>query len=798
MLAADGQPSFCCHGCLQAHNILHSWGLSGYYTLRDVQGGQGVPARVSGRQFLEMDDPALAGNEVTTSPRGTCRASLYLEGVHCAACVWLIETMPRAVPGLLSVRVNIASGVAEAEWDPGRVALSTIAKTFDRVGYPPHLARTETLVNARRMEERSLLVKTGVAAACAMNVMFIHLALYAGEGSDISADFERFFRVVSLLVTLPVMFYSARPFLVSAWAGVRQRVPRIDIPLSLALIIAFSASAFAVVVGHGPVYFDSLSGLVALLLGARYLQFRAQRLALERTVVMRNAAFAEYARRMDQSGCSVEVAVTTLRPGDHVEVLSGELVPVDGVVTVGRSSVDLSMLTGETDAVGVGPGDRVLAGSSNVGARLVVAVEAAGLDTRVGSLLRLVDDAMGKRSALVDRTDRLSRAFVTVVLAGALTLAVGTLLATGDMARAITQMVALLVVTCPCGLALAAPVTLTSALSRAANLGIFIKNPDVFELCQGVDTLLLDKTGTLTEGTTRVLTREGEPSALALAAALEAESVHPAAVAIRRSVAPVVRAVHAVEAVQEVPGKGISGSVDGHSVVVGNEAMLAECGVCVPGPWQGKAAALLTLGQSPVFASVDGSVDGIFGLTDPVRPEARTLLNLLKKRGVRPHVVSGDHPEIVLRVADELGILRSDAHGGMSPEDKRDMVAGLTARPGGRRVMMVGDGVNDAAALALADIGVVMHGGSGASVVAADVVLTRPGLQPVVDLWTGSHRVLGVLRRNMGLSLAYNAVAAGLTVAGLVGPLLAAVLMPASSVTVILSSLLGRTFVKGR
>ena len=790
---------FCCDGCRQVYAVLNQLGMEGYYDLARAQGGGGRAASVSGRGFEDFDDPSIIERHGQELAGGCVRIRLYLEGVHCAACVWLVEELPRVVDGLRSARLNMATAVAEVEWAPAEVPLSGVARALDSIGYTPHLRGDVDLDDVRRAEDRTLLIRIGVAAMAAMNIMFIQGALYAGEYHGMASGITQFFRWISMGLAAPVVLYSARPFFVAAWAGLRRRVPHMDLPISLAVIAAFAFSVASTIRGVGDVYFDSLTALVALLLGARYVQQRAQRAALERTESLRGVAFVEFARRLGSGGRSVEVPLTALAPGDRVEVLSGELIPADGLVVDGVSSLDRAVLTGEPEPVAAAPGDLVHAGATNLGARLVVDVQATGERTRVGALLALVDEAMSRRAPMVQLADRISRTFVLAVLG--LALAAGLLAyvqtPTGELGAALQRIIALLVVSCPCALGLATPVAVSVGLSRAARQGIFIKNPDVIQQLGKVDTLLLDKTGTLTEGAATVQRFEGDNHARELAFALESESAHPVAQAFRRSLREPVRQARRVTDVAEMAGLGIRGWVDLRPVIIGSEAMLAGEGLALDATWQTRAAAFIDEGLSPVYVAVDGEPAGIFGVGDRLRDDARATVQTFIKRGVRPHILSGDHPAVVARVAQELGIPEENAHGGLSPEDKRDHVLRLRGPEGAARrhlVAMVGDGVNDAAALALADVGVAVHGGAGASIVAADAVLTRPGLAPLLHLFTGSARVMGVVKRNLAFSLLYNVCGATLALLGLVALLVAALLMPVSSLTVILSSASGRTF----
>ncbi len=795
-LIKDGdEHQFCCSGCRHVYGILHDLGYDEYYRLADVSGG-GAPAQVSGRGFEDFDDATFREQNVEITSDGRQRAQLYLEGVHCAACVWLVEKLPEVVPGVDAVRLNLATSVAEVVWDGDATRLSVIGRALDNVGYTPHAYRSDETREARRAEDRAMLIKVGVAAAAAMNIMFLQGALYAGEYSGMAAPYAQFFRWLAFGLSLPVIFFSARPFFRAAAAGLRQRVPHIDLPISLALLAAFGYSAVSTIKGSGPVYFDSLAALVALLLGARFIQSSAQRKAMERAESLRGVAFAEFARRIeggDLDAPSLEVPLAALQPEDRVEVRSGELIPVDGTILAGRSSLDNAVLTGESVPIEVKAGDPVHAGATNLGARLVVRVEATGTATRVGALLALVQDAMSRRPPLVEIADRLSRWFVLSVLG--LAVVAGAVWMTISADAALEHVIALLVVTCPCALGLATPVAMSVGLSRAARAGFFIKHPAAIERLRRIDTVFLDKTGTLTEGRATVSRWAGAPEAASLAFFLETGSDHAVARALRRSLPRPAGVVPTLDGVREVAGHGIGGRVGDLEVRVGNRGFMDTADVVVAPELDAHAQELLADGLSPLYVSAAGQVIGVAGVGDPLRGDARQTIEALRRRGVEARILSGDHPAVVARVAEALAIPATHAEGGMTPEDKRDRVqAFVDARDGQGRVAMVGDGVNDAAAMALSDVGVAVEGGAGAALLAADVVVTRAGLSPLLDLFQGSRRLLGVIYRNLGFSLIYNIAGATLALIGLVGPLLAAVLMPLSSLTVILSSVLARSF----
>ncbi|MBK9965005.1 MAG: heavy metal translocating P-type ATPase metal-binding domain-containing protein [Holophagales bacterium] len=419
LVRAGEKEQFCCSGCRQVYTLVREWGFDQYYRLVDQQQGALEPAQVTGRSFEDFDDAQLQA-EATEAARARAPAApaSTSRGALRRLRVARREAAGRA-PGVDEVRLNFGSAVAEVTWEPGKTRLSSIARALDRLGYTPHVHRASRVQEARRTEDRAMLARLGVAAACAMNLMFLHGALYAGEYSGMASAYEAFFRWLALAVAVPVLLFSARPFFQTAIAGLRAKVVHIDLPIAIALVVAFLASAWNVDPGSGPLWFDSLAMLTTALLAARQVQRAAQRVALERADSLRGVAFLEFARRLDGDGpgaVAVEVPLAALAPGDRVEVRSGELVPVDGVVLSGRSSLDNAVLTGEAVALPVREGDLVNAGATNLGARLVVRVDAAGEKTRVGALLAIVQEALSRKPALLRTTDLLARRFVQVLL----------------------------------------------------------------------------------------------------------------------------------------------------------------------------------------------------------------------------------------------------------------------------------------------------------------------------------------------------------------------------------------------
>jgi Cu2+-exporting ATPase len=795
LVEAGAERQFCCHGCRTAYSIIHSCGLDRYYSIAGAEGAAAERVRASSRSFVEFNDPAFRALYITALPGGLASAELYLSGVHCAACVWLVERLPRLAPGVVEARLDFRRAIVRLTWDESRTSLGAVAGVLDSIGYTPHPARDARSRELRRSEDRRQLARLAVAGCCAGNVMLMALAMYAGLFDAMDPGHATLFRWTSMGVTLVSLAWPGAVFFRSAWAAIRTRAAHIDVPIALALAVGGLWSVISTVRGVGEVYFDTVSVLVFALLVGRFLQSRQQRAAADSVELL--FALTPASARVVRDGECVQTPMEGVKVGDTVEVHAGESFPVDGTITSGASLADLALLTGESRPVRVNVGDAVHAGTVNLGAAVRVLVAATGEQTRVGALTRMVGDYSRRRAPIVQLADRAGRWFTIGMLALAMvTFAAWAVI---DPARAVEHAVALLVVTCPCALGLATPLTLTVALGRAAREGMLVKGGDALQKLSSPGVMLLDKTGTITTGRLSVVHWEGDQRLKTLAAALESTSNHPIAVAIARALGAGGEqgGPEAVD-VHQTLGGGVEGTVHGRRLVVGSPEFVRSRCTLVDEAFWGRATGIAASGFTPVAVACDGRPAAWISLGDTVRPDAPGAIAKLQARGWDVRVLSGDHADLVREVAARSGIRAADARGDMSPEAKAQYVRDLvtTRREAGKRgpVVMVGDGVNDAAALACADVGVAVHGGAEASLAAADAYLTRDGLAHLVELSDGCARTMRTIRRNLGISIFYNATAATLAVLGLVGPLLAALVMPISSLTVVGVSLRARTF----
>lgn len=799
LCASDQDPDqvFCCSGCLGAYQLIHGWGLEDFYALREQMRLTSSPrAAAQGGRFDAFDSPEFLGDSAPrTANDGICSVELAVHGLHCAACAWLIERAAEKEDGLLQSRVRMNKHTVQLVYDPTVTKLSQIAKLFDKLGY--ELAPFSPKENGHlRLESRRHLIRIAMAGFLAANAMWIAVALYAAEFATVAEDHRYFMTLVGTALGLAAVAIPGRTFLTGGWAAVRTFTPHMDLPIALGLSVGSVVGTLNAIRGIGHVYFDSLAILVFLLLIGRWIQFRQQQRASSAVELMlritpRHCTLV----RSNQSSQPAEqtVLVDTLVAGDVISVDPGESVAADGVVVQGTTTVDRSLLTGESIPIETVPGDEIAAGVINVSQRVEVRVVATGNDSRIGRVMQSVEAATMEKTPIVMLADRIGGYFVVAVLA--LAAVTFTWWMRSDLGLAASHATSLLIVACPCALALATPLAVAVGLGRAARSGILVRDGEALQKLASSGQVWLDKTGTLTEGKQRITQFFGDTLVLQYAAALEQNFRHPVAGAIKREAARLGLKPKSDGPIRsQSVGNGVMGQVDGRRVHVGNQNFIREQSLACDAGWMENAKQLTVQGESPVFMAIDGRVAAVAGISDPLRRDAASTVAQLKRLGWKVGILSGDHPEIVHRVAVEAGVDPDDCRGGMSPEDKLDAMRRSMQSGLGQQVVMVGDGANDAAALARADVGIAVRGGAEVSLQAAPVFVASGKLSSITNLIIGSRRTRRLIYATFAVSLMYNLVAVALALAGWISPLLAAILMPASSVSVLAITIAARTF----
>lgn len=781
LVERGAERQFCCSGCRAVFATIHSCGLGEYYRLLKTAEASRAPAAPVNSSFESFDSATFHDLFVRKLDDRLRRCDLVLEGITCVACVWLIEKLPSVLPGVVEARLSMRDSSVTVTWDSSLLPLSTIARTLDQFGYRPHPPRGAGRAEMLRQEERRRLIHLGASFALMGNIMLLALALYAGMFGGIEEEFRTFFRWISLLLGSVALAWPGGQFFRSAWTSLRLRAPNLDVPISLALLAGWIAGAVNVVLNRGEIYFDSLSVLVFLLLVGRYLQFHQQRRVDQSVELL--FALTPRTCRIVRGEQVLEQPTEALVPGDVIEVPAGAVFSGDGVIESGSSSVDQALLTGESHPVPVAVGDRVHAGSQNLSAAVRVRVEQVGEQTRIGQLMRLVEQGIREKPPIVLFADRVGRWFVVLVsLAAAGTFAAW---ARASLPGAIDHAVALLIVTCPCVLGLATPLTVAVAIGRLARMGILVKSGAAIETLAGRGRVLLDKTGTLTKGRMRVVEWVGPRNLQPLVAEIERRASHPVASAIveafgETELSAVIR--REITRVEIDPAGGVIADLAGERVLIGSPRFVAFHGVALSDAMRGFCQDVEQLGLTAVVVARCDLPVAAMSVGDEIRDDSRASIRSLRELGWEPSIVSGDAPDVVRQAAGAVGIDQALALGGVTPEQKLRQVR-EASREG--RVVMVGDGVNDAAALAASDVGIAVHGGAEASLSAADVYVSTPGMTPIVSLVRVSRRTLGIIRRNLVISAGYNLVAGALAAAGLMSPLLAAIIMPVSSATVL-------------
>ncbi len=764
----SAQHAFCCLGCQTVFSLLQDGGLTDYYRMGE-RPARRIPEGARADCWAYLDDPAVARRLLDFQDDKLARVTFQVPAIHCVACVWLLEHLFRLHPGVGRSRVNFPRREVSIAFAPAQIRLGELAALLDRVGYAPELTLAE-LDRAKPAPVRQLGWQIAVAGFAFGNVMLFSLPQYLGLDSHSGPRFRALFGLLSLILTLPVLVFSAADYWRSAWASLRQRVLTLDVPITAGLAALYLQSLAEIVSGRGEGYLDSLAGLVFFLLCGRAFQQKTHdRLGFDRDY---RGFFPLAVVRRTASG-DESIALSKVDTGDRLLVRSGELIPADAQLVAGEGCVDYSFVTGESDPVRRVPGDHLYAGGRQVGGAIEVATLKPVSQSYLTSLWN--DEAFHKPRdrSFESVTNRYSRRFTLVVVVVAVGAMIGWALA-GDSIRGLKAFTSVLIVACPCALALAAPFTLGTAQRLLARFGAFVRNSGVIETLARVDTVVFDKTGTLTAADSAGVSFDGAPltrDQAAHVAALCRQSTHPHARRVARHLGQSGESVP-VAGFREEVGQGIYGEVHGRPIWIGSRAWLAAGGVVVS---QDATAG------SRVHLAEGGLYLGMMRIENRVRPEVDVLLGKLAAR--YPLVLlSGDHAHERERFARWFGD-GSDLHFNQSPQEKLAHVRALQEH--GRCVMMVGDGLNDAGALRQGDIGVAVVEGVGRFSPASDVILDAPRVAGLAQILDFSRDAVRLVRIGFLVSGAYNVVGVSIAAAGILSPLICAVLMPLSSATVV-------------
>ncbi|MET0534437.1 MAG: heavy metal translocating P-type ATPase [Steroidobacter sp.] len=768
----------CCSGCQAVAELIAGTGLGDYYRYRDTASTRPRTDDLAADKWRVYADAEFA-RQFTQAANGQTSATLLIEGLRCSACSWLIDQVLRRHAGVLDVSVNAATGRANVCWDPALLDLADVLRTIAQLGYVPHPVTDQTVSNALREERRDALKRLAVAGFGMMQVMMFAVAVYSAELAHevMEPVILDYFRIVSLLVATPVMFYAGAPILLGAWNSLRSRSIGMDVPVGIALVLAYTASVWNTLRGAaGEVYFDSVTMFIFFLTLGRFVQMSVR----QRTAGVTDALARQLpsiAHRSNDGGVE-DVPVTSLRVGDVIQVRRGEVLPADGQLLDSDAELDEAMLTGESLPVQRRLGDRVAAGTINVGGPIGITVTALGTKTALSHIVALMQRAQAHKPGLSRNADAAAATFLRYLLLGAgLTCAIWFAI---DPSRAFDATLAVLVVACPCAFAIAMPAALAAATANLGHHGILLTDADALEALARVDHIAFDKTGTLTQGELRVsrcipLESISEARCLQIAASLEQASEHPLARAFARH-----RTAGAVEDLVTVAGRGVEGRIDGRRYRIGDPQFVAELQTHVGQIGEPPTAVC----GSVILLGDDQRALAWFELTDSVRPAAAQVVRDLRSLGIEPLILSGDSYAAVATVAQQVGIV--DATARCSAKEKLRRLLQLQQR--GRSVAVIGDGVNDAPVLAAGNVSIAMGRGAALAQANAGLVLVNENLVVLPEAVKLARRTLRIARQNLLWAAVYNLGSLPLAACGLIPPWLAALGMSLSSVAVVLNS----------
>lgn len=786
--------NFCCHGCAGVCDAIHEAGMESFY--RRTPEGELLsppPPPTQDIEFFDYDEVQSQYVEGLTQQR---EITLVSEAIHCAACIWLIEHTLAKVDGIKLAKVNFTNKQIKVRWDNQQTKLSDIIKSLNRIGYDATPYDASVSDEAFRKANRDLLYRLGFAGFAMMNVMWFSIALYTGADQD--SSFRQYFHWIEFIIATMALVYSGKPFLQGAYTSLKSRTVGMDVSISLGLLVTYFYSIWVTVdpTHSGNAYYDTMIDFMFLLLIGRYLETISKNKAIDSSRRLMDLQ-PKVARLETAEGIEI-VPVRKLQPGQVVFVKPGDQFPVDGTIVKGAGNVNESMLSGESREIYKQSGNKVSAGTLNLDGALSIKVKNILQNTALGRIIHMVEDAQGSKAPIQCTAEKIMPWFVsTVIVLSLITFSFWMIQL--DFETAMIAATAVLIITCPCAFGLATPMATAVATGVSAQNGILIKNGAVLEILNSIDHFVFDKTGTLTKGQMQLMSldfigRDENPSLIEAILTIEQQSEHSVAKAIVTGLQQrYPRLKHHHEAphwFQAHPGKGVEAKQGASHYLIGTAHWLQGYGIDLPEALVAQEAKQARLGQTSVWVAQDEQIVAILFLEDEIREDAAETLFRLKQRGKRVTLLSGDRQEVAETVAQRLGGMEVMAE--VLPEQKYATIEALQKT--GEKVAMIGDGINDAPALARADVSFALGSGTDVSMDCADLVLINNELRSVDTAVALSERTLKTIKQNIASSIIYNITMVPLAMAALLTPLIAAITMPLSSLVVIGNAARLRTF----
>lgn len=765
----------CCYGCKAVAEAIVQSGNADYYQFRETPGATGKEIVPEFLQTLQAyDNPIIQKQFVYHSDSHISEVSLILEGIVCSACVWLNEQYLGNLHGVHSVQINYSTHRATIAWDNSIIQLSGILEAISRIGYIAHPYDPQKQQQIFDSQRKVLIRQLGVSGLFGMQVMMFAVALYGGDYWGISPGFKIMFEWISMAMTVPVLMYSALPFFKGAYKDLKNWRAGMDVPVTLGMTLAFSASVYHTLYQNGEVYYDSVCMFVFLLLSVRLVELSARKKSSEKIESLLNLSPTMANKQHDDGNLSV-VATAELCVGDKILVRSGEVIPTDGKLLSMQAKVDEAIITGESEAVKKRAGDDIIGGSNNLDQPIFVEVTHVGQDTVLSGVLRLIEKSQSHKPGFARLADKIASWFVLVLLV--IVSITGTVWFYIDPTSSLGVMVATLVITCPCALSLATPAAISATIGRCTSEGIFVSKAGVLETLTNVDMVFFDKTGTLTQAKMAVdaidvLSESDKLFLINLMCSMQAFSEHP----IARAFAGMAYTTIDIKNFYQQTGKGIQCRYDGHNYYLGGKNWLLEKFPDQP---------IADQNQKAIYCFNDSSLLAICYLSDPLKTDAMTTVKRLQDSGKKVFILSGDDYTTVKAVAEKLNITQFFAE--QLPQDKLDTLSQYQQL--GHKVAMVGDGVNDAPVLAVADVAIAMSTGTDLATASADLMVKGLHTRGVADIFDISQKMIKIIKQNFAWAIGYNILAIPFAVSGYILPWVAAIGMSLSSLIVVLNAM---------